>query len=354
MASTQTSLFGSDRVQVHKAGLHLPEVGLWLDASKPQKLSFVSHAHTDHISPHEKALMTAATRRFFDLRLAGHKTELVELDYNQPHQIGESRVTLFPAGHILGSAQVLVENSCRIVYTGDLKLRPSPVNEKAEVKKCDVLIMEATFGLPEYAFPTEEETRQMLKKEVDTALGNKQVPIIRAYALGKAQEVIALLNGLGYKVGTEPQIRQYCDVYELFGFSIGPTVTVEEPGPRTADRGLRTEESGLPGADSGLRRAESGVRQADVLVVGSTGSLRRWSERLAKRRTIFVSGWGVDSNAKYKFGVDVVIPLSDHADYYDLIEYVKQVEPKEVLVTHGAPDFAQHLKQHGFKARYLK
>jgi Cft2 family RNA processing exonuclease len=144
--------------------------------------------------------------------------------------------------------------------------------------------------------------------------------------LGKAQEVIALLNGLGYRVGTEPQIRQYCDIYELFGKSLGPTVTVEE----------------------------SGLLGSDVLVVGSTGSLRRWSERLAKRRTIFVSGWGVDSNARYKFGVDVVIPLSDHADYYDLIEYVRQAEPKEVLVTHGAPDFAQHLRQLGFRARYLK
>jgi Cft2 family RNA processing exonuclease len=349
MSSTQTSLFGSDYVQVHAAGLHLPEAGLWLDASKPQKLSFVSHAHTDHISPHEKALMTAATRRFFDLRLAGHKTELVELEYNKPHRIGESTVTLFPAGHILGSAQVLVENSCRIVYTGDLKMRASPVNEKAEVKKCDVLIMEATFGLPEYAFPTEEETRQMLKKEVDMALNSGQVPIIRAYALGKAQEVIALLNGLGYKVATEPQIRQYCDIYELFGKSLGPTVTLEEPGVQTA------ETRDCPKSfRQGLSQEFPGLRSADVLVVGSTGSLRRWSERLAKRRTIFVSGWGIDANARYKFGVDVVIPLSDHADYYDLIEYVKQAEPKEVLVTHGAPEFAQHLKQLGFKARYLK
>lgn len=340
MPSTQTSLFGSDHVQVHPAGLHLPEAGLWLDASKPQALSFVSHAHTDHISPHEKALLTAPTRRFFDLRLARHNTELIELEYNQPYRIGESTATLFPAGHILGSAQVLVENSCRIVYTGDLKLRPSPVTEAAEVRKCDILIMEATFGLPEYAFPTEEETRAMLKSEVDRALNRGQVPIVRAYALGKAQEVIALLNSLGYKVGTEPQIRQYCDIYELFGKSLGPTVTVEDCGLRTANCEVMNADGGLQGAD--------------VLVVGSTGSLRRWSERLPKRRTIFVSGWGVDSNARYKFGVDVVIPLSDHADYYDLIEYVRQAEPKEVLVTHGAPDFAQHLRQLGFKARYLK
>jgi putative mRNA 3-end processing factor len=351
MATSQQSLFASGPVEFHKAGIHLPEAGLWLDASKPQKLSFVSHGHTDHISPHEKALMTAATRRFFDLRLAGHKTELVELKYNQPYQIGESTVTLFPAGHILGSAQVLVENSRRIVYTGDLKLRPSPVNEKAEVKKCDILIMEATFGLPEYAFPTEEDTRAMLKSQVDMALASKQVPIVRAYALGKAQEVIALLNGMGYKVATEAQIRQYCDVYELFGFSVGPTVTVEDFGLRTAEtRDCPHFRSG----NEGLSQEFPGLRSADVLVVGSTGSLRRWSERLAKRRTIFVSGWGVDANARYKFGVDVVIPLSDHADYYDLIEYVRQVEPKEVLVTHGAPDFAQHLKQLGFKARYLK
>jgi len=333
MSGKQTSLFSPGPVEVSPSGIHLPEAGLWLDASRPQSLSFVSHAHTDHISPHNKALLTSPTRQFFDLRLKGHRTELVELEYHRPHRLGESLVTLFPAGHILGSAQVLIENSRRIVYTGDLKTRASPASEAAEVEKCDILIMEATFGRPEYAFPDEAETDAMLKQEIDRALNQDQVPIIRAYALGKAQEVIALLNRFGYRVATELQIRQYCDIYELFGVSLGPTRTVVDPGIRTA---------------------KDELEDADVLLVGSTGSLRRWSERLPKRRTIFVSGWGIDPNARHKFGVDVVIPLSDHADYYDLIDYVQRAEPREVLVTHGAPEFAGHLNKLGFKARYLK
>jgi Cft2 family RNA processing exonuclease len=333
MSEKQTSLFAAGPVEVSSSGIHLPEPGLWLDACKPQRLSFVSHAHTDHISPHHKALLTPPTRHFFDLRLKGHRTELVELEYHRSHRLGESLVTLFPAGHILGSAQVLIENSRRIVYTGDLKMRASPASEAAEVKKCDILIMEATFGRPEYAFPAEAETSAMLKQEIDRALNQGRVPIVRAYALGKAQEVIALLNRFGYKVATELQIRQYCDVYELFGIGLGPTRTV---------------------GDSVAQTGKDELGDADVLVVGSTSSLRRWSERLPKRRTIFVSGWGIDPNARHKFGVDVVIPLSDHADYYDLINYVQRAEPREVLVTHGAPEFAGHLKKLGFRARYLK
>jgi putative mRNA 3-end processing factor len=327
----QLNLFSCEPVHRCSDGILLTDAGLWLDASTPQCLSFVSHAHTDHISPHERALLTPPTRRFFDLRLGNHRTDLIELDYNAPYRLGNSTVTLFPAGHILGSAQLLIENNRRTVYTGDLKLRPSPACETAEVKRCDLLIMEATFGSPEYVFPCASETDRMLKQEIDNALNQGLKPVVRAYALGKAQEVVAILSRFGYTLAVDPSVKEYCAVYESFGVKLGKVASLAE-------------------SDS--------AASAEVLIVGTGAAFRDLKTRfrrgeLAHLRTIFVSGWGVDPNVRYRYGVDVVIPLSDHADYYDLIEYVRQAQPREVLVTHGVPGFAQHLNQLGFKARYL-
>ena len=326
----QLTLFPDGPVEITRSGIRLTESDLWLDAGSPQRLSFVSHGHSDHISRHEKALLTPPTRRFFDARMPGHSTKLVEIDYGMPYPVGRSMVTLFPAGHILGSAQVLVENTRRVVYTGDLRLRASQAAEPAEIKQCDILIMEATFGSPQYRFPTEAETEQMLKTEIDTALSQGRVPIVRAYALGKAQEVIQTLNRCGYHVLTEPVVKQYCDVYESFGVKLGPLEVFGDPAH-------------LPYESEGR-----------VIVVGSTATFRKVTDVIPLRRTIFVSGWGIDPRARYRYGVDVVIPLSDHADFYDLIEYVRLAQPREVLVTHGAPEFADHLRQLGFDARYLK
>jgi putative mRNA 3-end processing factor len=244
---------------------------------------------------------------------------------------------------------VLVENSQRVVYTGDLRLRPSSVAEKTEVRKCDILIVEATFGSPEYRFPEPTEVEQMLLKEIDAALNQDKVPIVRAYALGKAQEVIQLLNQRGYKVLTEPVIREYCDIYESFGVKIGPVQVLE----------VSSEQSAVSSPSSLLLNAHRSLLTpseyaGSVLVLGGTATFRRVCEAIPKRRTIFVSGWGIDAGARFRYHVDVVIPLSDHADFYDLIDYVRRVEPREVLVTHGAPEFAAHLNQLGFKARYLK
>jgi putative mRNA 3-end processing factor len=326
MSAAQLSLFSSGPVESSDKGILLTEAGLWLDATESKPLSFVSHAHSDHICAHERALLTAPTRRFLDLRLGRHETDLRELEFNHPYRIGESVVTLFPAGHILGSAQILVENSRRIVYTGDFRLRPNPVVERAEVKKCDILVMEATFGSPKYAFPGEDEVGDMLKREIDRALARGRVPIVRAYALGKAQEVVAILNRLGYRVAVSPDVEQYCEIYESFGVKLGSREVLD---------------------------SDSFEPEGKTLVAGSTATLREFRERFPSHHAIFVSGWGIDPSAKYRYGVDVVIPLSDHADYCDLLEYVRQAEPKEVLVTHGVPEFARDLSRLGFKAACL-
>lgn len=323
----QLSLFNSGPVESHDQGLFVPCVGLWLDARTPCPRAFVSHAHSDHISAHGHALLTRPTRRFFDLRIEGAETEFAEVGFNQPVEFGRSVVTLFPAGHILGSAQILVENEERIVYTGDLRLRPNPVTERTEIKPCDLLIIEATFGRPEYAFPPEPDLLGQLRHEIDQTLDSGRLPLVRAYVLGKAQESIALLNRLGYRVACEPVISQYNAVYAEFGFDPGPALTI-------ADGGAARE-----------RRSEF-----DVLVAGTRRTLDSIRAAFPTRRMVFVSGWGVDAKARYRYGADVVIPLSDHCDYFDLIQYVEQAQPRRVLVTHGFPEFAHTLRKLGFDA----
>jgi len=328
--SDQLTFFAPGPVEISSKGILLTEAKLWLDAGTPCETGFVSHAHSDHICAHQQVLLTAPTARFFDLRLKGHSSRLVELAYNEPYRLGDSLVTLFPAGHILGSAQVMVENSRRIVYTGDFKLRPGLTCEPAQARHCDTLIMEATFGLPEYHFPDAQEAEQMLRQEIDRALKSGRRPIIRAYALGKAQETVAILNRLGYRVLVDADTRRYCDVYESFGVKLGPTtiLTGKEDWPRS-------------------------LFENTVLVVGGSATFRRLREEIQPHYAIFVSGWGVKPEARYRYHVDVVVPLSDHADYRELLEYVEQCQPREVLVTHGAPEFAQHLKKLGFSARYV-
>ncbi|MEO0109100.1 MAG: MBL fold metallo-hydrolase RNA specificity domain-containing protein [candidate division WOR-3 bacterium] len=281
-------------------------------------------------------LLTRPTRQFFEERL-GSRTQFTELEFERPFQLGASRATLFPAGHILGSAQILVENRQRIVYTGDFRLRPNPATENVQIRQCDTLIMEATFGRPQYVFPGNEEVEQQLKREIDSCLNSRVVPIIRAYALGKAQEVIVLLNRLGYRVAVDPTTRRYCDIYEANGIRLGEIEIL----PTTGQVGSESVDWGRAGYH-GL-----------VFVVGARAALAQLLARYPRRRVMFVTGWGVDANAARRFGVDVVIPLSDHADYFDLIQYVEMAQPREVLITHGAPEFARDLRNLGFSARFL-
>ncbi len=141
-------------VELRSAGLHLTGTSLWLDAHRKSELSFVSHAHSDHIARHERVIATSPTMRLMSHRL-GPMAAALPVPYNRPFDLVPLRIELLPAGHILGSAQIRVTrmDGRRIVYTGDLNLAPSLTAEAAQVAECDILIIESTFGHPKYCFP---------------------------------------------------------------------------------------------------------------------------------------------------------------------------------------------------------
>ena len=142
-------------------GIKIRRLDLWLDATRSRPLSFVSHAHQDHVARHQEAIMSPFPANLFQKRNSGIK-KITRLNFHEPLQRNGIRVELFPESHVLGSAQILIENDHRIVYTGDFKLRPSRTTEPIVFMPCDILIMESTFGRPHYIFsPVEENIHQL-------------------------------------------------------------------------------------------------------------------------------------------------------------------------------------------------
>ena len=144
---------------VFDRGVYLPQLDLWLDSLRKRETSVVSHAHSDHVARHNRPILTTGTRILLGEYLS--RSEPVELQYGEPLETPDYTITLHPAGHCLGSAQALVTVRAtgeRVLYTGDLRTQPSPINEPAEAVPCDTLVIESTYGRPDYVFPPQEES----------------------------------------------------------------------------------------------------------------------------------------------------------------------------------------------------
>lgn len=309
---------------VQQKGIYLPQIDWWLDATRPVVRSFVSHAHSDHIGRHHETLCTAATERFMRMRLRERGVKHL-LDFGRTEQLTpDCSVTLLPAGHILGSAQILLEHAThgRLLYTGDFKLRPSLTAEPCATPKADVLIMETTFGLPRYRLPPSEQVMTDIIAFCRQALADGTTPILYCYSLGKSQEVIRGLLDNALPVMVHSKTHEMCLAYAELGM----------PFP-------------------GLRELDAGQADGHVLVIPPQAGTASLFKRLPRRRTAAVTGWAVDSSARYRYRVDAAFPLSDHADYPDLLRFVEAVDPRRVHTVHGfATEFAADLRRLGREA----
>jgi Cft2 family RNA processing exonuclease len=298
-------------------GLKLTKADLAIDFCRRQPRAFVSHGHVDHIARHEYALCTPETAAFYRLRLGPRAT--LELPYREPIEWGGLRLTTYPAGHCLGSAMLLAEDGDRsLLYTGDFKLGPSATAEEAELPHAEILVIESTYGKPAYRLPPREESIQRLYAVVRRILDSGGVPVVLAYALGKSQEVTRLLTREGFPVLQHRDIHRISQVYESFGVDLGDVRPYEG-------------------------RAEPGC------VVVAPPQARSFHPPQGQVR-IAVTGWAVDDGAKYRLKVDHAIPLSDHADYDQLFEAVRLVEPEKVYCTHGPESFVDRLREEGIDA----
>ncbi|HEX8340577.1 MAG TPA: MBL fold metallo-hydrolase RNA specificity domain-containing protein [Tepidisphaeraceae bacterium] len=310
-------------------GLRVAGTSLYLDARRPRPISFVSHAHSDHVARHQVALATPETLALAEVRLG--LEDSISLPLGEDHVHEHCRVRLYSAGHVLGSAMIRVEHDGgALLYTGDFKLRQSLTVPVAEAPTADVLIMESTYGRPMFRFPPKAETAARLVELVGGAFRDGRQPVVMGYSLGKAQEIVRILTDAGFVVTEHGAVGKLSDVYEQRGVPLGKRrkyVAADFRGPRA----LPLEERGVLVAPPQVARS--------TFVSGFDNPV-----------TIMMSGWALLKGAHFRYGVQHVLPLSDHADFDELIELIDRVQPKKILTVHGFPDFVQTLRKRGLDA----
>jgi DNA ligase-1 len=307
-----------------RAGVWLPQIEWWLDAHFPQSRSFVSHAHSDHIAPHGEILCSAGTSRLMRARMPGARREHV-LPFGQTELLTpDSAVTLHPAGHIFGSAQCLIAHDAHgsLLYTGDFKLRQGHSAEKCATPHADLLIMETTFGRPHYVFPPTEKVLADIAAFCAGCLDDGETPFLFGYSLGKSQELLRGLTEARLPVMLHPQTLRLTRVYEEMGMTFPP-----------------------------YREFNADEVAGHVVICPPQAGNSTFLKRVARRRTAVITGWAMDPGAIYRYQCDAAFPLSDHADYPDLLRFVEAVQPKRVLTLHGfAQEFALTLRERGIEA----
>ena len=306
----------------YERGVFLPQQNLWLDPWEAKDFAFVSHAHSDHIAPHRQIIVSERTARLMQARLPGKRREIL-LPFSQERNVCGMQITLFPAGHIFGSAQFFVRTEDdSLLYTGDFKLRRGQSAEPAEWTAADTLIMETTYGLPRYRLPPTEEVIAQIVGFCRDAIDNNEVPVLLGYSLGKAQEILCALAGAELTPMLHGAVYQMTRIYEQYGQKFCEYV-----------------------------RYRANEVAGKVLICPPSANRSSMLEKIPHKRVAMISGWAVEPNAIYRYQVDAAFPLSDHADYDDLLRYVDLVKPKRVFTLHGfAGQFAADLRARGIEA----
>lgn len=307
-------------------GLHLPELDLWLDPWDAKPRAFVSHAHADHFARHESALCSDVTAALVQKRFHVAEGKLEPVSFHVPIVRDGFRLRLLPAGHICGSAMLHVtriKDNASLLYTGDFKTRRGRTSESVNFLTADTLILETTFGLPNFEFPNIMEVEAAILRFVHDAFADGDTPVLLGYSLGKAQEALALLTEHGIPALLHPSVA---------------TMT-------TACRDAGRNELPEPVEFDGHAPA------GHVVIVPPNAVRSKLMRGLKSKRVAMLTGWAFQPGSKYRYRVDEVIPLSDHADHPGLMECIKRVRPKRILTVHGfAHEFAAELRSRGLDA----
>ncbi len=306
-------------------GIHLPELDFWLDPWEAKQSAFVSHAHADHFARHGQALCSALTAKLLRVRFNMAEARLEGTDFGQMIDRDGFRLRLLPAGHIAGSAMLHVtrkKDGATLLYTGDFKARRGRTTEAVNFIQADTLIMETTFGLPHLVFPNAMEVDAAVLRFVQDAMADGETPVLFGYSLGKAQEALALLAENGIPALSHPKVAEMTEACRAAGIWL--------PEPRVF---------------------EGFAMEGHVVVAPPNAVSAKLLRGLKSKRTAMLTGWALQPGSLYRYRVDEVIPMSDHADHAGLHECVTRVRPKRVLTVHGyAKEFAAELRAKGIEA----
>lgn len=310
---------------VSPQGLYCPRADVHIDPWQPVKRALITHAHSDHARPGcGSYLAQRETLPLLRLRIGAQPSQLQGVDYGEELSVNGVRFSFYPAGHVPGSAQILAEaNGERWVFSGDYKTESDGVSQAFEPVRCDVFISECTFGLPVFSWRPQAEVFPELHEwwRRNQAAGVSSV--VCAYALGKAQRLLAHLDRSVGRVIVHSSVWEVC---EALGHDL-----------------------------SGFERANSDTRAQGALVVAPPAIAGgAWLNRFAPYSLASLSGWMAIRGMRRRRGVERGFVLSDHADFRGLTDAVVATGASRVLLTHGytAP-FSRWLCEKGMDAREL-
>ena len=308
-------------------GIYVADIDLWLDPMERCASAWLSHAHSDHARGlHCTVFATPDTLKLYRLRWPEDDEfpqSLRPMPFGQAIEWNGAKLTAYPASHILGAAQLLIEyRDERVVYTGDIKLRPPICGRTTEIVQCDRLIIESTFGLPVYHFLSREDACERITSFARECLDEKITPVFIGYPLGRGQEIVHVLCNAGIPTSVYGAIGRLIPAYEDAGYAF-----------------------------SGWTPYVARETEAKAMVV--VPNFRSYIEASGRDyRLAYVSGWAALDNARSRAGAEELIPYSDHADYEELLEIVDCSGARVVDVVHGYTEaFARILTQRGVEAR---
>jgi putative mRNA 3-end processing factor len=303
-------------IESHPEGIYVRPADAWIDPSQPKPKALITHGHSDHArGGHGAVLATPETLAIMEVRCGPQNGQAAP--YDEMIRIDGVDVRFVPAGHVLGSAQIVLEHKGeRVVVSGDYKRRPDPTCACFVAVPCDIFITEATFGLPVFRHPeTGSEIDRLLHRLHSDP---SRCVLVGAYALGKAQRIITELRARGHEqpIYFHGAIERLNQLYESFGVPLGE-----------------------------LRHAGGATKQemAGHIVIAPPGALNdRWSRRLPDPVTAMASGWMRIRQRARQRNVELPLIISDHADWDELTTTIRELEPAEVWITHGREEALKH------------
>jgi Cft2 family RNA processing exonuclease len=307
----------------YKDGIHLKGTGLWFDSKKKTGLSFISSADTEKFAAPEKIIATPET-----IRLLGNKVRkavLLTCPYNRPFTLGNSQVELIPSGHMLGSAQMIVDKGDKtLIYAGDIWPGKLPTAKPLSIRPCDVLVLKCCTG-PELNLPSTTESLELLTIFIEKSFSLNAIPIISVSSLGIGQDLIKLLGDMGHKLILHTSIHQVTKIYESFGINFGDYELLKQGD--IEDRVVIAPHEKIDSDE--LKK----IKVKRIGIISESG----WEYKMSEN----------DSVTYFDF--------SNKAGYEDLIKYVDQVSPAKVyLIDKYANDFAKTLGTKDFETIVLE
>ena len=306
-------------------GLCSPALDAFVDPAQPVERAILTHAHADHAAAgHGEIWCTPETAGIYRRRNPDWNGRSREFAYGDGPRADGLELRFVSAGHVLGSSQLLfTSGGASLLYTGDFKRRAGRTARPVETPAAEVLMTETTFGLPVFHFPPREQVESRLVEACREALAKNAVPVVLAYSFGKAQEVALILTEAGIPTVLHGAAWKLIPEFQAAGF-LYPTSRAYEEGPPVA---------------------------GEALVVPPRSARTPMVRNLRRRRIVYCSGWALREASRADYDAEVLLPLSDHADFPELLEHVAKVGARRVITMHGfAHDFARILRERGVEA----